>query len=167
MLPSPAVGIRRWVSRSVLPLLAAAPGITAQEPRGMEAGAAAVVLFSQDDFRGGGLLVAVRPGSGLRLEAGLFPGDRAGPEGTGLRGELTLGYLMAPARPTGLGLYGRGGVAGESLDGRSGSGWLVLGLGLESAPGGPSGWFIEAGAGGGFRLAVGWRRRWLHPRRRS
>jgi hypothetical protein len=40
-------------------------------------------------------------------------------------------------------------------------GYLVLTLGLEASPGGRTGWFLEAGVGGGARIAAGWRRRWF------
>ena len=52
-----------------------------------------------------------------------------------------------------------GGVA--AVGGPVDEGYLVLALGLEGRPGGPDGWFVEAGVGGGARLAAGWRwRQW-------
>ncbi|HSB55661.1 MAG TPA: hypothetical protein VLD58_14975, partial [Gemmatimonadales bacterium] len=74
------------------------------------------------------------------------------------RGELLAQFLLSPGRTRGAGLYGLGGVAGQA--GRRDRGFLVLGLGLEGAPGGASGWFAEAGVGGGARVAAGWRWRW-------
>ena len=38
----------------------------------------------------------------------------------------------------------------------------VLGLGIETRPGARVGLALEAGIGGGVRVAVGLRRRWLH-----
>jgi hypothetical protein len=40
-------------------------------------------------------------------------------------------------------------------------GYMVLGLGVESSPGARSGWALEAGIGGGFRIALGYRWRRL------
>jgi len=40
-------------------------------------------------------------------------------------------------------------------------GFVVLTLGVESRPGAATGWFAEAGVGGGVRGAVGIRRRWF------
>jgi hypothetical protein len=58
-----------------------------------------------------------------------------------------------------VGLYGAGGVAvaGGAVD----QGYMVVTLGLEARPGARSGWFVEAGVGGGARLAAGYR--WRHP----
>jgi hypothetical protein len=57
------------------------------------------------------------------------------------------------------------GIAGAA--GRTDAGYLLLGLGVEAAPGGRHGWWLEAGAGGGVRIALGWRWRSLgrEPRR--
>jgi hypothetical protein len=40
-------------------------------------------------------------------------------------------------------------------------GYVVVTLGVEARPGAPSGWFVEAGVGGGARLAMGYRWRRL------
>jgi hypothetical protein len=56
-------------------------------------------------------------------------------------------------------LYGAGGVA--VVGGPVEQGYLVLTLGLEDRPAARAGWFVEAGVGGGARLAAGYRWRWL------
>ena len=75
------------------------------------------------------------------------------------RGELLAHFLLNPTRRSGVGIYGAGGVA--AVGGPVDQGYLVLALGVEARPGGRSGWFVEAGVGGGVRLAAGvrWRRR--------
>jgi hypothetical protein len=52
-------------------------------------------------------------------------------------------------------VYGAGGVA--LAEGPVDQGYVVVTLGIEGRPGGRSGWFAEAGVGGGARLAVGYR----------
>jgi hypothetical protein len=60
-------------------------------------------------------------------------------------------------------VYGAGGVAvaGGPVD----QGYVVLTLGIEGRPGARSGWFAEAGVGGGVRLALGYRWRRVPPGR--
>ena len=130
----------------------------AQLPTGYEIGVQALATFAAPSFAGGAVSYGVRPGGRSRLvglvSAGTRDGSLAG------RGELVLQYLLAPDRRRGVGFYGSGGIGG--VTGRQGSGYLVIGLGLEWAPGGRSGWMLEGGVGGGLRLSVGWRLRWLH-----
>jgi hypothetical protein len=56
-------------------------------------------------------------------------------------------------------VYAAGGVA--AVGGPVERGYIVLTLGMEQHPGLPTGWFVEAGIGGGARLALGYRWRWL------
>lgn len=79
------------------------------------------------------------------------------------RAELLMHFLLSPTRERGVGAYGAGGigVVGGPVD-RS---YVVLTLGVESRPAAPSGWFLEAGVGGGARVAAGYRwRRFPAPR---
>ncbi len=130
----------------------------AQEPRGLEAGLELTTALARPVFAGGGVSLGIRPGGGTRIVLAVIPGvERHRLAG---RAEL-LGHLMlSPARIQGIGFYGLGGIAGQI--GRRDAGWLVLGLGMERAPGLGSGWHVEAGIGGGVRLSVGWRWRWQH-----
>lgn len=146
---------------AALPILLAAPA-RAQSPRGFEAGLGGMVVARDPVWAGGGLHAALRPGGGTRLSLGVGLG-RAGGRTIG-RGELLAAWLVTPRRRSGVGPYAFGGIAG--LTGAGSQGYLVLGLGLESAPGGGSGWFLEGGVGGGARFAAGWRwRRFTSPER--
>ncbi len=75
------------------------------------------------------------------------------------RAELLGHFLLSPSRRIGPGPYFAAGVA--AVRGPVDRGYLVLTLGVEQRPGAGAGWAAEAGLGGGFRLAVGyrWRRR--------
>lgn len=110
------------------------------------------------------------------LRLGILGGPRLAlraPGGT--RGALSLGigvlgdsaiarvegaveYQVAPRAAGRLGVYFGGGLAGVAGAGRGG--YLLLYVGLESSPGLRSGWAVEAGLGGGFRIrgAYHWRR---------
>jgi len=61
-------------------------------------------------------------------------------------------------------VYAGAGVAGE-VHGGDVRGLLVALLGLEARPWSGGGWFLEAGVGGGVRLAAGYRLIRLAPRR--
>lgn len=135
---------------------AALPG---QEPTGFEVGPLALATLAREGFAGGGLSLGWRPGGGVRLVVATALGARDG--GAAGRGEL-LGHLMlTPARRSGVGVYGVGGIAGTIDGGRRGD--LVLGLGLESRPAAGWGVALEGGVGGGVRLMLAVRRRWLRP----
>jgi hypothetical protein len=99
---------------------------------------------------------AIRTSRRTRISAGLGLGASDG-RAAG-RGELLAHFLLNPTRRSGVGIYGAGGVA--AVGGPVDQGYLVLTLGLEARPGGRSGWFVEAGVGGGVRLAAGVR--WRH-----
>lgn len=145
----------------LLGLLGIAPALRAQI--GWELGGGVIGLASDPGFLGGGPLVALRSGGRLRVQLTLAPGvvdDR-----TAGRGELVAHFLLQPGRLGGAGVYGLGGIAGEV--GPRQVGWVMLGIGVEGAPGGASGWWLEGGIGGGARVAVGWRWRRLHFRGRS
>ena len=137
----------------ILLLVAASP---ARAQHGWELGVQAIGTFADFDFAGGGLWGGWRPGGGTRIGVSVLPGAIDG-EFTG-RGELTAQFLLSPASPRG-GPYAGGGLAG--LAGAKDEGYLLLLLGYESKPGGASGWVIEAGIGGGVRLLLGFRWRWL------
>jgi hypothetical protein len=63
--------------------------------------------------------------------------------------------LLAPEERDKPGFYLAGGIAG--VVGPVDRGYLTLTAGLESSPSSGSGWAVEAGIGGGFRVALGYR----------
>jgi len=85
---------------------------------------------------------------------GLAAGGVAGGELAG-RVEVSGHFLLDPGALRGPGLYAGGGVAAAL--GRATEGRLQLVVGAEQRPGGRSGWVVEAGLGGGVRVAAGWR----------
>jgi hypothetical protein len=97
----------------------------------------------------GGLRTSLRTRVSAAALAGVSGREAA------LRGELLVHFLLNPTRRAGAGVYGAGGVA--VVSGPVDQGYVVLTLGVEGRPGGPSGWFVEAGVGGGARLAMGYR----------
>lgn len=139
----------------LMPMLAP-ESLPAQEPRGTELGGIGMVALSDPVFVGGGLQVAIRPGGRARFAVTALPG--AIRERFALRGEAIAQFLLNPATVRGVGLYGLAGIAG--VTGARERAYLVAGIGVETSPGGRSGWLVEAGVGGGARLAIGWRRRW-------
>lgn len=143
----------RWASLVGAALLQAAP-VEAQQAR--ELAIHAVATASDPALVVGGLAAGFRPSRRVRLSAGVAVGTSDG--NLAARGELLAHFLLSPRRPRGLGVYGAGGIAGVA--GPVDEGYLVLTLGVESRPGGTSGWFLEGGVGGGARLAAGWRLRW-------
>jgi len=148
----------------LLGAVVAPPGAAAgQEPSGHEFGVQAITVLEDPVWAGGGAYGAWRPGGKTRLAATLGVG-RLDAKVSG-RGELLAHFLLSPGRVRGVTLYGVGGIAG--VVGPRDQGYLVLGLGLEQAPGARSGWVVEAGVGGGVRILAGWRWRWPHAARRA
>lgn len=116
-----------------------------------------ITLTTQDPVAVvGGLYGAVRPERRVRLAANA---------GLGVRGsELAwrveaLGHFLLNPTTQGVAVYGGGGVA--VAGGTATHGFLVVLLGVEAAPGGPEGWALELGVGGGVRIGASyrWRRR--------
>lgn len=133
----------------------------AQAQRAAEWQVAGVVVATGDEFVGGGVGIALRPPGRIRLGLAAQVGSRGGT--AAVRAEGVLSYHLHPTRRRGLTPYLGGGVAvmataAESVE------FLLVHLGVESAPGGRAGWFFEAGAGGGVRVAAGVRVR-LRERR--
>jgi hypothetical protein len=147
----------RWGRLAVVATLAAAPPASAQ--RVTELGVEAITTVSDPALvvagPAGAIRLSERGRLALALGAGVSDGSAA------WRAEALGHFLLAPRRRTGVAAYAGAGVA--AVVGPADRGYLVLALGLEAAPGSPAGWFVEAGAGGGARLAAGWRWRRFPP----
>ncbi len=147
----------RWASLAAGAALLTAP---AEAQRAKEVGLQAIGTASDPALVAGGIYAALRTSRRVRLSAGAALGESAG-ELAG-RGELLLHFLLTPGARSGTGGYAAGGIA--AVTGPVDQGYLVLTLGLEAGPGSPTGWFLEAGIGGGARVAAGFRRRWFGRR---
>jgi len=143
--------VGRGLATALALLAGFAPSVAAQ--RVMEFGVQGIGMAADPAVAVGGVYGAIRTSSRTRvsaaLAAGLSDGDGA------FRGELLAHFLLNPTRRTGPGVYGAGGIA--LAEGPVDQGYVVVTLGIEGRPGGRSGWFAEAGVGGGARLAVGYR----------
>jgi hypothetical protein len=137
--------------------LATAPPAAAQ--RVTEFGVQATATLSDPALAVAGPAGAIRLSERGRLALAVGAGVSDG--SAAWRAEALGQFLLAPRRRRGVAAYAGAGVA--AVGGPVDRGYLVLALGLERAPGSRSGWFAEVGAGGGVRLAVGWRRRWFPP----
>ncbi|MFL5513123.1 MAG: hypothetical protein ACJ8DJ_15965 [Gemmatimonadales bacterium] len=141
----------RWGRLLVAAAIVVAPPAAAQ--RVTELGLQATGTFSEPALAVAGATGAVRLSERGRLALMLGVGGSDGD--FAWRGEAAGHFLLSPRRRQGVAAYGGGGVA--VVGGPVERGYLLLTLGLESAPGSRSGWFAEAGVGGGVRLAAGWR----------
>lgn len=128
--------------------------------RASELGVQVIGTAQDDGLAVAGLSGALRPARRLRLLLSAGAGSAAGE--FVFRSELLGHFLLSPAT-RGIGLYGGGGVA--LVAGPRETGYLVLLLGVEQAPGARSGWFVEGGLGGGVRGAAGYRWRRFGGRR--
>ena len=149
----------RCPSAAVVLLLGAAgaPPLAGQQRHVRELGVQATVLATDPAMVLGGVYGAIRTSGRTRLaltaSAGAIDGAAA------WRGELLAHFLLNPRTTRKAEIYGGGGVAAAGSGGTE-CGYVVILLGIESKPGAGNGWFLEAGLGGGFRGAGGWRWRW-------
>ena len=150
----------RWASPAALLLGAAGlapPPLAAQRSHMRELGVQGAVLATSPAMVLGGVYGAIRTSRRTRLALTASAGAAGG--ALAWRGELLAHFLLNPESTRRAGVYGGGGLALAGTADAS-RGYVVVLLGAESRPGAPSGWFIEAGLGGGFRAAAGWRWRW-------
>jgi len=149
----------RWVrtAANLLALVGLGAGAV-QAQKGIEGGVHALATFADFDFAGGGGHLGFRPGGRTRFTIAASPGVIQ--EEFALRGEGTAQFLLNPGSRR-RGFYAGGGIAG--LAGPVDEAYLLVVLGLETSPGGRSGWVVETGIGGGVRLLVGYR--WRRLRR--
>jgi hypothetical protein len=145
----------RWGERMAVALaLVSPPPLVAQ---GYELGLGAIGTLSDPALAVGTAYAALRTSGRTRVSGSLG----AGLSGSELawRGELLGHFMFSPEERRKAGVYFAGGIA--LVDGAVRRGYLVLTLGLEARPRGNSGWTLEAGVGGGFRLGIGYHWRWF------
>jgi len=154
----------RWASLGTARIVASVAlasrpaGVVAQQAK--EVGIGIIATASDPALGVGAVYGAVRTSRRMRLS--LAMGAGVSDERAAWRGELLAHFLLSPARREGAGFYGAGGIA--AVGGPVEQGYLVLTLGLEGRPAARQGWFLEAGVGGGIRLAGGFRwRRFSYP----
>jgi hypothetical protein len=149
----------RWVE--LLALIGAICGVTpAAAQHGREIGVQAIATASEPAIVVAGAYGAIRSSARTRVSVaagvGTSDGDFAARE------EVLGHFLLSPGQPRGAGFYLAGGLA--AVQGPVSRGYLVLTAGLEERPAAGSGWSAEVGVGGGVRVALGYRWRWLrHP----
>jgi len=145
-----------WCWRRSAPLLLA--GLFAAPARAQslrEAQLWGMAAFSRPAFYGAGFGLGWRD----ELRDRFAPAIALGAFGDGrfgARADLAYQFLLDPAKASGTAVYGGGGVTAVVRGGHV-SPYLLLVLGLEGAPGGRGGMFMEMGVGGGARLAIGYR----------
>lgn len=150
-----------WCSRrsawiALLPALLVPAAARAQGWREAQLWAAAVT--SDPLMYGGGIGIAFRDAQRSRVGVAIATGANEDGDAAG-RAELTWHFLLDPARRQGLAVYGGGGLALTASEHDRLRPWLQLVLGVEWNPAGARGLFLEAGAGGGARVAAGLRLR--------
>ncbi len=116
----------------------------------------AVALASRPAIFGGGLGFASRDAGRTRVGFALAGGVAEGTRAAG-RAELAWHFLLDPAKRKGLSVYGGGGAAVSLIQSSRVKPYLLLAVGVESAPATPTSWFLEGGFGGGARIAMGLR----------
>lgn len=124
-----------------------------------------VGTFGRPAVAGAGAGLAWRDRGRTRVGAAFVLGLGSG-DALGGRAELVYHFLLDPARRRGSALYAGGGASVSAAgDGRLRP-YLLVVIGAETAPGSRSSSFVEIGAGGGIRAAVGMRwRKQNAPRR--
>jgi len=136
-----------------LVLLAAAPQ-AASAQGWSETQLWAVGLAARPAVVGAGLGLASRDAGRTRLGAAIAAGATEH-GGAALRIEATWHFMLDPGRTRGLGVYGGGGVALTAVQDSTVRPFLQVVLGVETGPAARAGFFLEAGFGGGARVAMG------------
>lgn len=145
----------RWASVAAAAALVVPSPAAAQRIK--ELGVQATALAADPGSVVVGVYGAMR--ASLRTRISLAAGGGVAAGQAAFRAEALAHFLLNPTRRRGAGFYAAGGLA--VAEGPVDEGYIVLTLGLEARPGAPSGWFVEAGVGGGARLTAGYRHRWL------
>ena len=122
-----------------------------------DAGVQVVGTLSDPELAAGGGYGALRVSRRTRLAG--YLGAGVSDDRLAWRGELLGHFLLSPDEPRRPGFYLGAGLA--AVEGAVSRGYLVLTAGLEGRPAGASGWALEAGVGGGFRVNIAYRWRWF------
>jgi hypothetical protein len=144
----------RWRELLVVAGTLPSPG-AAQQIR--EIGVQAIGTASAPALGVAGVYGGLRTSGRTRLSASLGAGISGGE--VAWRGELLAHFLLSPEERRRAGAYFAGGIA--AVEGPVSRGYLVLTIGIEERPRSRSGWALEAGIGGGARVALGYRWRWF------
>ena len=107
-----------------------------------------------DRFVGAGIGYAVRPPGRVRFALVGSLGDLEGVAAG--RAEAFISFHLNAGRERGFTPYGAAGIAAV-ITRPATRGYVELVLGMEQRPGRRSGFFAEAGVGGGLRIAAGYR----------
>jgi hypothetical protein len=142
----------RRSSLLLLPAIVSASPIRAQSVR--ETQVWAVAVASRPAFYGAGFGLAWRDAQRDRLAPAVALGTSDGRFGA--RVDLAYHFLLDPVKRSGWAVYGGGGLTAAVRRDRVAP-YLLLVLGVEGAPGGGGGLFLEVGVGGGVRVAAGYR----------
>jgi hypothetical protein len=135
-------------------LLSPSP-VSGQSARELQVHGAGV--FAGTTLVGGGIGFGLRSFGHARADIAVTAGAVDGEVGG--RGELVLSYHLAPYRRRGIAPYAGGGVAVQATADDVAE-YVVLLIGVESAPVRRTGWFAEVGVAGGVRAVAGVRVRW-------
>ena len=127
-------------------------GAPVQAQKTWEWEALGLATLADQDFLGAGFGLGYRTNGRMRLQvlanAGSLEGSFA------FRPEALISFHLNPYERNGFTPYASGGAA--FIFTRDGNAQYLVGvLGLETNPGGKWGWFLEAGFGGGVRIAGG------------
>lgn len=130
----------------------------AQGPSATETGLGAGALWGRRAYYGVDAALGFRPQGQVRFLVVVGAGTRESRPAGRVGGEAQ--FLILPATRSGVSPYVGMGVSCTVVDARHSVGALTLTAGVEGAEGNPVGWYVEGGASGGARLALGirWRR---------
>jgi hypothetical protein len=126
-----------------------------------ELGVQVVATASDPALVVAGVYAGIRTSARTRLSAAAGAGVSSGDPA--VRGELLGHFLLSPHQRTGPGFYFAGGLA--AVGGAVDRGYLVITVGLEDRPAAAAGWAVEVGVGGGVRVMLGYRWRWIRTTR--
>lgn len=155
---------RAWSAALALLLALVLPPARATAQGWRETQVWGVALASDPAVFAGGLGYAVRDRGRTRIGAALAGGATDDGRAAG-RLEVAWHFLLDPARRSGLAIYGGAGVAVSAVEQGRVRPWVLLVLGAETSPAARRGVFVEAGLGGGARMAAGLRFRSAKARR--